>query len=382
MKKLGVICNYYVRNYGSVLQSFALYSFLKEHFPQTTIIACLPQPTKGQNLLNKLLVGIPYYFGNRKLLKRVTNSRNGDRLGQLKKARGEKFDTFIRQKVENLDPYADRRETAKEIGRYDRVVLGSDQLWGLSDIITDYHTLSFVPAEIPKIAYGTSFGVSALPPFFLKKASSFLKRFDAISSREIEGAQIVEKAIGKRPPVVVDPVMLLDESQWSEIAGTQRLIQEDYVFAFFMGDNMESRKTCAAFAEKHNLKTAAIQHLDEYIDYDDGFFDIKFNEASPEEFLNLIRNAKYVFTDLFHVSTFSIIFKKDFYVFYRYKTTDPLSKNSRIDSLLSRASLKERLIIEDKDMEAAMDPIDYCNAAPKMEDYVKESKEYLLKSLQ
>lgn len=56
--------------------------------------------------------------------------------------------------------------------------------------------------------------------------------------------------------------------------------------------------------------------IDRLIDFFD-FNDKDICESGPSEFLRLIDRAKYVFTDSFHCTVFSIIFEQDFTVFRR-----------------------------------------------------------------
>ena len=75
---------------------------------------------------------------------------------------------------------------------------------------------------------------------------------------------------------------------------------------------------------------------------DEKFGDIAPYDVGPEEFLNWIRGAKYVCTDSFHGTCFSIIHHKKFMIFNRYSDQSKTSKNSRIDSLCQNLNLSER----------------------------------------
>ena len=57
----------------------------------------------------------------------------------------------------------------------------------------------------------------------------------------------------------------------------------------------------------------------------------------------MVRNASYVITDSFHGTIFSIIFHKQFSVFYRVDPSDSKSTHSRIQSLLMTFDLNDRL---------------------------------------
>ena len=61
----------------------------------------------------------------------------------------------------------------------------------------------------------------------------------------------------------------------------------------------------------------------------------------PEEFVNLIRHARYVCTDSFHGSVFSILYHKQFISFNRYG--DGMnSRNSRLDTLFRNIGIDRR----------------------------------------
>lgn len=66
--------------------------------------------------------------------------------------------------------------------------------------------------------------------------------------------------------------------------------------------------------------------MDSYNKADRGFGDYTPFDIGPAEFVNLIRNAKYVFTDSFHGSVFSMLYKKQFSIFNRYSNDSVSSK--------------------------------------------------------
>ena len=81
----------------------------------------------------------------------------------------------------------------------------------------------------------------------------------------------------------------------------------------------------------------------EYRACDKSFGDIRMS-GGPEEFLNLIRYADFVFTDSFHASVFSILFRKQFWTFRRGRKNDRRNMDSRLESLTEMFGLADRLI--------------------------------------
>ena len=72
--------------------------------------------------------------------------------------------------------------------------------------------------------------------------------------------------------------------------------------------------------------------------------------VGPREWIGLIKKARWVVTDSFHCTVFSIIFQKDFSVFRAFANQDERSQNSRIDSLLKIAGLTDRVVGKETDV--------------------------------
>ena len=82
--------------------------------------------------------------------------------------------------------------------------------------------------------------------------------------------------------------------------------------------------------------------MDQYVPADEQVGDEAPYNVGPVEFLNLLRNAKYVCTDSVHGSVFSIIYHKQVIVFNRNSNKSKHSKNSRIDTLCAKIGIANR----------------------------------------
>ena len=111
---------------------------------------------------------------------------------------------------------------------------------------------------------------------------------------------------------------------------------------YLLGNNPSQREYIKNFAQKVNLKIVALIHLDDYIPADNNFADLTPYDVGPGEFLNYIRHSRFVFTDSFHCTVFSILYKKSFFSFDRFKAGAKQNTNTRISNLLSIVDLKER----------------------------------------
>ena len=219
-------------------------------------------------------------------------------------------------------------------------------MWLPSNIAGDYYTLSFVPDDVKKIAYATSFGVSNIAKEQETKAKVFLSRIDYLSAREESGQKIIKDHTGRDVPLVCDPALLMTSDEWDEEISAERLIDGSYIFCYFMGDNPWQREFVKELKSKTGFKIVALLHLDQYIRSDEDYIDEAPYDVGPAEFINLVKNAEYICTDSFHGTVFSIIYRRTFFTFKRFSEKATLSTNSRIDTLLGRMGLQNCLVNE------------------------------------
>jgi len=379
MKKIGLVA-VHNPNYGSLLQTYALHSYLKETGYDNEII--LYTKTKGwkqfARLSNLSLVKMKGQVVFRDLYCKLFHRQ----IFMGLQARKRKFDKFKREYLDFSKEYVGWNSLLKANEVYDTFIIGSDQVWNPINIGTDFFNLLFVHEDKYKISYGSSFGVSAIPTYQMKKTAFYLNRIQSLSTRESSGQRIIEKLTGKKATVVCDPTLLINKKYWDELKGEDKFIGEKYIFCYFLGDNLQHRNFANRLAEKTGLKIVALQHLDEFVKSDIDFADIKPFEAGPEEFVNLICNAEYILTDSFHGTIFSILYHKFFFTFSRFECEGKASTNSRIDSLLELAGIPERHIRATADLNKCLDmQINFDIVDAKMAKYQDLSRKYLDEAL-
>jgi len=304
-------------------------------------------------------------------------------LGKNISIRQRQFEKFAREKFRLSKVYSSKSELGSQADNYSAFLVGSDQLWLPSNIAADYYTLNFVPKDIRKIAYATSFGVSTLPQSTQKSAKMFLPRIDYISVREITGQKLIRDLTGIDVPVVCDPTLLLTADEWKTIQVEEPFIKDKYIFCYFLGDNPYPRRFARELKNKTGYKIVALQQIDAYIRSDTRFADEAPYNVGPSDFINLIRNAEFVCTDSFHGTVFSILNHKTFFSFRRFKTKSTMSTNSRIDSLLEVLDIKSRLLEGNESVDEEMNKsIDYSLVDSRLKTFIEDSKEFLSKSLE
>lgn len=384
MKKIGLVSCYFKNNYGSQLQAYATQKILQNYgFEVETI-----DVSKNKDFANgkrKYYISqiFNYNFIKTKfgMIKLKIDKKINKKLGENIRIRNRKFDEF--KKIYKLTPPYENYTQLTEISKdYNSIIVGSDQLWLPVNVVANYYTLNWVPDDVKKISYSTSFGVSSIPEKYKEEYRKFLKRIDYISIREDVGQKIIKDLIGKDVNVVCDPTLLFDKDEWMEIQNTEPLFEEKYILCYFLGNSIEYRKFAEDLRKKTGYKIISINHCDEYVKYSDKFADVTPYDIGPGEFLNLIRNAEYVCTDSFHGTVFSLINNRKFFSFRRHNKKSKNSTNSRLESLLGTVGLNERLLNGNEKLDEVLkNEIDYNIVNEVLKKFRDESKDFLIKAL-
>lgn len=355
MKKIALVTCYFQHNYGSQLQALAtqmLFDKLGLENETIRIDGLKPEINKAKYKYFLSKICDPNTVRDkmatvRKVIAKKTNPGYAHDLGR----RDRIFAEFAATQFRLSRLYASKAELHEHAGEYGAFVVGSDQLWLPSNIAADYYTLNFVPDDVRKIAYATSFGVSALPHRQAVAAKRFLGRLDAIFVRETSGQRLVKELTGKDVPLVCDPTLLFTAGEWNRRIPAGRQVAEPYILCYFLGNNPVQRSFARRLAERTGCKIVQLPNLDEYVRSDEGFADEPLYDVSPLDFVALIRDAQYVLTDSFHCSVFSTLFAKTFFSFRRYQSDSKVSTNSRIYSLLDTFGTPERLLDGTEDID-------------------------------
>lgn len=274
------------------------------------------------------------------------------------------------------------KELQKESLKYTSIVTCSDQLWSPAALGTNFYNLMFVSDKVNKVSYASSFGVSKIPWYQINRTRKYLNRIDHISVRENKGKEIVKDLTGKDVPVLMDPVFIYTKEEWQDLVPYENVDLPPYILCYFLGANLEYRKSVKSLADKLDLKIVTLPHLDRYVAEDEIFADYALFDVDPKKFLNLIRCAKYVCTDSFHGCAFSIIEEKEFFIFNRYSDKSKNSKNSRIDTVCENLGLSNRRVTANDNLYAKIgQSINYTDVKLKLEKYINKSKRYLKESL-
>lgn len=339
MKKVGLL-TLYENNYGSALQSYAMKYILWKLGYDCYLIdeklgtdnSYIKKFGKALRLVYRSLRYKGYYTSWKSMRNAMVKEQN-----LISKESAIQLDRFIKNE---LQPKVYKHKEILQVGRdktYHAFIVGSDQVWNASRDIPDKFFLRFAPRD-KRLAYAASFGVAAIPKFNIKYIKKELKKFREISVREESGQYIVHEIIGKSCCRVPDPVVLIEENDWRVFYGDCVIVSKDYILAQFLSEpNNVAIEALNYVSKKLNISVICFAyHHTAYSMLEKG----RYFDGGVKEYLALIDNAKYVFTDSFHTCMFSIIFKKKFFVFDRqYLHLE--SQNSRIDDLINRYDIQQ-----------------------------------------
>ncbi len=258
---------------------------------------------------------------------------------QLK--RREKRVSYFRKR--HIEPVAVKKEELTSfLEDYDVLLTGSDQVWNPTYCSVE-HFLPFEKKGRIKAAYGASIGRTVLSD---EESNIFLKNlpdFDFISVRENEAKELLEPLLNVPVEVVLDPTLLLAAADWDKLTEPVKTPEKYILFAAY-GYTKSHRDFAQKIADSLELPLVVLTADNGEIESNRGVGDMQIADASPGQFLTLVRGAEFVITDSYHFTVFSIIYHRKFLVLKRDPDSAVVSMNSRFYTLLGELGLLERVI--------------------------------------
>ncbi len=328
-KNIGIITPY-TGNYGSILQAFASCKYIKNLGYEPHIIQESGNKLKSRI---KLLLRVLWYgkYIKEFLLIRKSSKESISSIGNSQN----KMMKFVRENIPVL--YVNGRELKKMGKSSDFVAFlsGSDQVWnGHLFSLNKNAFLRFCPEE-KRIAWAPSIGTSDIAKYNRKVYKKYISQYTALSAREEQGKEIIEKLTGRAVERLMDPVFLLDRTEWEKIVTDTG---NNYLACYFLDTpNADTVRSIKSFAEKENAKVVVfgyeypiMKELGEY----------EYVGGGPEKFISYIANAKCLFTDSFHGISFATIMHTPFFAFRR-NYTHGVDQSSRLISILELIGMRE-----------------------------------------
>lgn len=314
--KIGILTFHWATNYGAVLQTYALQTYLESKGHEVFIINYKPQ------LFDHTLKN--YIFSLQFL-------RHSHYVQELRKEKS--IDMFRKEKLHLTKRVFSYNEIPGVIKGLDAIISGSDQVLNPSFLMngegrrvqTPVYFLDF-KFEGKKIAYAVSFGCTDYPASALPLAKKLIHNFDIIGVRESSGIEIV-KSLGRNDAVKVpDPTLLLSDNVYYKLSEKSDIsITANYTYCFFI----------------RNIKERIQQLNDLQLNSklvwnnDDGNYLIN-------DWLRKIRGARLVITDSFHCVVMCLKMHVPFVAVTEKK--GKVAMNDRLFSLLTPLQLENYII--------------------------------------
>ncbi len=353
--KVGIISMQKIHNYGSFLQALSLKMQMEARGHDVYFIDILPgkqiATLDTAPVMKSTLAKFDKYF-----FKRIEN-----------------YLLFKKMATIHISDYTTYLETDKKLPegeKFDLVIIGSDEVfnattpspWGFS-------TQLFGNVENAKkvVTYAASCGhtsyESALEYNITDEIAESMKNLKAVSVRDKNTFDFVEKITGKEPVINVDPVFISDYDKFIPTVSRKKPYLLVYAYANRINDEGEI-KAIKDYAKKNNLEILCVGMQQRWC---------KNNiSASAFELLGYVKNAECIVTDTFHGTVFSIKFNKKFAVLIRE------SNRNKLGGLLNHFGLMERSVPSPEKLEAVMEkPIDFKVVNEKIKEERQRSYDYL-----
>lgn len=332
--KISVITLQNIRNYGSVLQTFATQKILEKMGYEVEFIDYIRESQTKSYKIKEALKNVPtknkFRYIHRKCKDILVRNKRAEKV----------FDGFIDANIcTTRCRYCCVEQLRKNTPLADIYCTGSDQMWnsGWNGGIEYSYFLDFVDDDKPKFAFSTSIGMTDFPENEVEMTTRLLKRYNFITMREMSGVEILEK-YGIKSENVLDPTLMVNGDFWRDFSNEagKKYSKEKYILVYQLNHthkNVDFESYVKKLSKETGLKIMAVTYgvprvkvYDEYV-----------HLPTMEEFVALFANAEYVVTDSFHGTSFCINLNKQFTVIYPDKYSTRLQNILKINNLQDRA---------------------------------------------
>lgn len=356
-RKIGILTQPLHSNYGGLLQNYALQKVLRDmgHEVETIRSEWKAPDTfvfKFRQFCKSIVVSILGILPRNRYQRYYLSEKQ-------KKTISRYTDKFIGEYINTTNTSYNRiDQSIAKVFDYDAYVVGSDQVWRpcyspfLPNFFLDFLSNNH---QSKKIAYAVSFGVDEweFSSELTEMAKSSVSKFDVVTVREDSGVSLCEKYLQTNAEHVLDPTMLLNREVYVQLISQSEAVTSDgELMTYVLDKSLEKQQIIAAISDKLNMRSfnvmpnrtyssrEPIQNIEDYI------------YPSVEQWIRGFMDAKFVVTDSFHGTVFSIIFNKPFIAI-----GNKGRGLSRFTSLLKLFKLENRLIYTIEDLDKALESV-------------------------
>lgn len=355
--KIGTLTFHRARNFGAILQTYALVKKLNDLGADAEVIDYRPSFNETRFQKPKL----QDYLSLREIYSLIFRN-------SFQRYNHKGFENFI----EDYIPLSSKTPKSKDelidvIQNYDVIISGSDQVWNPS--CTKGDLSYFLPfhkknSQI-KAAYAPSIGRTSFSASEENEIVPLISDFDYLSVRETQGNELLRNLGFDNCSTVLDPTLLLTRDEWEYITDFSCVPRERYLLIYVMYEDMDLLNFAKQYAKNHGLKIAYISQRLFHRLSGASYFD----KITPTQWVGLFLNAHTIVTNSFHGTAFGLNFSKNLFV----KRIPNSKANSRLEDILNLVNYMEAFI----DGKEGIDSIE----STKPKEYVQFLNEQRDKSL-
>lgn len=342
MKEALLVTWYSSHNYGSVLQAYATKELLREKY-DIDVSFLNTDSYRSRSIIGTLkkIFCVKTY---KTLLakKRTSKSFSKKGLAELFRKRDQATKSITKDYKFALDNKKIKKESDFEkIGNnFDIYIVGSDQLWN-PDFIYPHILLDFVKGKKIKISLSTSLSCDRIPDSKIDIYKKFLSEYRAVTIREA-GCIDQLRNINSNVYCTLDPTLIYGKKRWEEKI-PHKINKTGYILCYVLGTTTEVRNEIKTLNQKLCKELFYYPHLsDFYVEADEDLNGFQLWDVTPFEWIEYINKADMILTDSYHMTLFSIMFHKDFWVFT--KDEKRKSQSNRIIHILKKLGIENRFI--------------------------------------
>lgn len=324
--KIGIITLSASDNCGSLLQTYALKKALKKYGDVEVI--------NFSSKKSHAMYDVPNYHGIKKLL-------YSKKCIELARASAD-YESFREDYIGIKGKEFFEEDLHKLSNEYDVVVTGSDQVWNVQ--MGDFSESFFLGwSNAKKVAYAPSLGGRHLNlSNNFEEIKRCLNEFSSLSVREEVGKKCLEEVTGRVIPKVLDPTLILDETEWNKMVGDP-LIQENYIFYYSWAYREDSTSQIVADASERLGLPVYVIDPRKWISRNPSKYNfILYEHTGPYVFLNLMKYAKRCYVESFHGMVFAYVFKKNFWLLDTHENIEDL--DSRLMEFVKLLDASDRIL--------------------------------------
>ena len=338
--KIGIVTVYNSMNYGAYLQAYAMKTLLEK---------------KGHTV---------YFVKNN--VRHPFVRTVGEAAYKLVSSKGKvKYSSYVMKKYSNYKRYWKNfsicPNKGKKFDELDCVIFGSDEIWNIKrKEINKYPVLFGAGFEDKyKIGFAPSMN-DAKPENFDKypEIVKLLKEFKYIAVRGKNSGETAGKLLNRKMEVVLDPTLLIDAKEYDRLE--EKYDKKNYILLYSYGTTIspENKAKIQAYAKETGRKIVSVLSYLSWCDENP--------QLSVGELISCFKNSDMVFTNTFHGTILSTIFKKEF-------VSLAGDKKNKVTELLSALKLEDRILTKDKTVdEIVKTSINY----NEVYGYLNKEKEY------